>query len=85
MVPVVHPVNYPVIYPIIKTIFAKESGIKRLETRACLLNNSYKIGVILAVRIHNNKATCYFRVQGPFQIRDFKVIRPRRSIAFVTD
>ena len=82
MVLVVHPVNYPVIRPIIKTIFAKENGVKRLETRAYLLNNPYKIGVILAVRIHNNKATHYFRAQGPFQIRDFKVIQPRRSIAF---
>ena len=58
----VHPINYPVIYPIIKTIFAKESGIKCLETRARLLNNLYKIGVILAVRIYNNKVICYFRV-----------------------
>ena len=48
------------------TIFAKESGIKRLEMRAYLLNNPYKTGVILAVRIHSNKVTCYFRVQGPF-------------------
>ena len=66
MVHVVHPVNYPVIYPIIKTIFTKESGIKRLETQTRLLNNPYKIGVILAVRIHNNKPTYYFRIQGPF-------------------
>ena len=58
MIPMVH----PVIYPIIKTIFTKESGIKRLETQAYLLHNPYKIGVILAVRIHNNKATYYFRV-----------------------
>ena len=62
MVPVVHSVDYPVIYPIIKTIFAKESGVKRLETRARLLNNPYKIGVILAVRIYSNKATYYFYV-----------------------
>ena len=66
MVPVVYLVNYLVIRPIIRTIFTKKSGIKRLETRAYLLNNSYKIGVILAVRIYNNKATYYFRVQGPF-------------------
>ena len=32
MIPVIYPVNYPVIYPIIKTIFAKDSGVKRLET-----------------------------------------------------
>ena len=62
MVPVVHPVGYPVIYLIIKTIFAKESGVKRLETQARLLNNPYKIGVILAVRIYNNKVTYYFCV-----------------------
>ena len=62
MVPVVYPVNYPVIYPIIKTIFAKESKVKRLETQARLLNNPYKIGVILAVRIYDNKATYYFRI-----------------------
>ena len=66
MVPVVYPVGYPVIHFIIKTIFAKESGVKRLETRACLLDNPYKIGVILAVRIYGNQAICYFRVQGPF-------------------
>ena len=66
MVPVVHPVNYPVIRLIIRTIFAKENGVKRLETQACLLNNPYKIGVILAIRIYNNKITYYFRVQGPF-------------------
>ena len=66
MIPVVHPAGYPVIYLIIKTIFAKESGVKRLETQARLLDNPYKIGVILAVRIHNNKVICYFRVQGPF-------------------
>ena len=62
MVPVIYPVGYPVIRPIIRTIFAKESGIERLETRACLLDNPYKIGVILAVRIYGNKVTCYFRV-----------------------
>ena len=62
MVPVVYPVNYPVIRLIIRTIFAKESRVKRLETRAYLLNNLYKIGVILAVRIYNNKVTYYFRV-----------------------
>ena len=82
MVPVVYSVSYPVIYLIIKTIFTKESGVERLETRAYLLNNPYKIGVILAVRIYGNKVTCYFRIQSPFQIRDFEVIRPRRSIAF---
>ena len=58
MVPVIH----PVIYPIIRTIFAKESGIKRLEMRACLLDNPYKIGVILAVRIYGNKVIYYFRI-----------------------
>ena len=62
MVPVVYPVNYPVIYFIIRTIFAKESGVKRLEMRICLLDNPYKIGVILAVRIYSNKVTYYFRV-----------------------
>ena len=62
MVPVVYPKNYPVIYHIIKIIFAKESGIKRLEVRARLLNNPYKIGVILAVRIYGNKVTYYFCV-----------------------
>ena len=31
MVPVIYPVGYFVIYLIIKMIFAKESGIKRLE------------------------------------------------------
>ena len=82
MVPVVYPVGYPVIDSIMKTIFAKESGVKRLETRAYLLDYPYKIGVILAVRIYSNKITCYFRIQGPFQIRDFKVIRPCRSIVF---
>ena len=66
MVPVVYPVDYPVIYLIIKIIFAKESRVKRLETRACLLNNPYKIGVILAVQIYSNKVTCYFYIQGPF-------------------
>ena len=66
MVSMVYPVGYSVIRPIIKIIFAKESGVNRLDTRACLLNNPYKIGVILAVRIHNNKAIYYFRVYGPF-------------------
>ena len=55
-------VVYLVIYPIIRTIFAKESGVKRLETQAYLLDNPYKIRVILAIRIYNNKVTCYFRV-----------------------
>ena len=59
-------VIYSVIYLIIRTIFAKKSGIKRLETRAYLLDNLYKIGVILAVRIYSNKVTYYFRVKGPF-------------------
>ena len=76
------PVIYPVIRFVIRIIFAKESGIKRLKTQAYLLNNPYKIRVILAVRIYGNKVTYYFRVQGPFQIRDFKVIWLRRSIAF---
>ena len=58
----VYPVGYLVIYSIIRIIFAKESGIKRLETRAYLLDNIYKIKVILAVRIYSNKAICYFRV-----------------------
>ena len=62
MVPVVH----PVIYLIIKTIFTKESGVERLEMQAYLLDNPYKIGVILTVRIHSNKVIYYFRVQGPF-------------------
>ena len=62
MVPVVYLVCYLIIYFIIKTIFAKENGVKRLEIRAYPLNNSYKIGVILAVRIYNNKVICYFRV-----------------------
>ena len=62
MVPVVHPVNYLIICPIIRTIFAKESGVKRLETQAYLLDNPYKIRVILAVRIYGNKITYYFRV-----------------------
>ena len=56
----------PIIHLIIRTIFAKENGIKHLETQTRLLNNPYKIGVILAIRIHNNKATYYFRIQGPF-------------------
>ena len=62
MIPVVYPIVYLVIYPIIKIIFAKESGVKRLKIRACLLDNLYKIGVILAIRIYSNKATYYFRV-----------------------
>ena len=56
------PVVYPVIYFIIRTIFAKESGVECLEMRAYLLDNPYKIGVILAVRIYSNKVICYFRV-----------------------
>ena len=66
MVPVVYPINYSIIRSIIKTIFAKESGVKRLEIQTYLLNNLYKTAVILAVRIYNNKITYYFRVQGPF-------------------
>ena len=66
MVPVVYPVDYLIIYLIITIIFAKENGVKRLKMRARLLNNPYKIGVILAVRIYNNKVTYYFRIQGPF-------------------
>ena len=66
MVPVVYSIGYFVIYFIIRTIFAKESGIERLETPACLLDNFYKIRVILAVRIYSDKVICYFRVQGPF-------------------
>ena len=62
MVPVVYPVNYPVIYLIIKIIFAKENGVKRLKTRTRLLNNPYKIGVILAIRIYNNKVIYYFYI-----------------------
>ena len=54
MVPVVYPVGYPVICPTIRMIFAKESGVERLEARACLLDNPYKIGVILAVRIYGD-------------------------------
>ena len=49
-------ISYPVIYFTIKTIFTEENRIKRLETQVCLLDNPYKIGVILAVRIYNNKA-----------------------------
>ena len=60
MVLVIHPVGYPIICPIIRMIFAKESGVERLKTRVYLLNNPYKIGVILAVRIYSNKVTCYF-------------------------
>ena len=62
MVPVVYFIGYPVIYFIIKAIFAKESGVERLKARARLLDNLYKIGVILAVRIHGNMANYYFRV-----------------------
>ena len=62
MVLMVYPVNYPIIYLIIKIIFAKESGIKRLETQAYLLNNLYKIGVILAVRIHGKRVIYYFYI-----------------------
>ena len=62
MVSAVYPVGYPVICFIIKTIFTTESGVKRQEMRTCLLNNTYKIGVILAVRIYNNKAIYYFCV-----------------------
>ena len=72
----------PVIYSEIKTISIEEYKIKYLKAWARLLNYPYKIRVILAVRIYSNKVTYYFRVQGPFQIQDFKVIRPRRSIAF---
>ena len=54
MVLVVHLVGYPIIYLIIRIIFAKESKIKRLEIRTYLLNNPYKIGVILAIRIYDN-------------------------------
>ena len=60
MVLMVYSVGYPVIYFILKIIFAKENGIKRLETQIYLLDNPYKIKVILAVRIHNNKITYYF-------------------------
>ena len=62
MVPVVYPVGYAVIRFIIKIIFTKESGIKRLETQVRLLDNLYKIGVILAVRIYSNKAIYHFRI-----------------------
>ena len=62
MVPVVHSVDYLVIYLIIRTIFAKESGVERLEARARLLDNLYKIGVILAIRIYGDKVICYFRI-----------------------
>ena len=47
----IYPVSYPVIYPIIKMIFAKEYGVKRLETQAYLLNHPYNMKVILAVRV----------------------------------
>ena len=56
----------PVIYSEIKAISTEERGVKCLEARAYLLDYLYKIGVILAVRIYSNKATYYFRVQGPF-------------------
>ena len=62
MVPVIYSVDHPVIYSIIKTIFAKESGVKRLETRTYLLDDPYKIGVILAIRIYSNKVIYYFRI-----------------------
>ena len=62
MVLMVYSIGYPIIYFIIRTIFTKESGVKRLEMRACLLNNLYKIGVILAVRIYSNKVIYYFRI-----------------------
>ena len=71
-----------VIYSEIKTIFTGERGVKYLEAWAYLLDYLYKMGVILAVRIYNNKAIRYFRVQGPLQIQNFKIIRPHRSITF---
>ena len=70
------------IYSEIKVISTEEGEVECLEARAYLLDYPYKIGVILAVRIYNNKVIYYFRVQGSFQIQDFKIIRPRRSIAF---
>ena len=62
MIPVVYPISYSVIYFIIRIIFTKESGVKRLEMRVYLLDNLYKIGVILAVRIYGNKVIYYFCV-----------------------
>ena len=62
MVLVVYSVNYPVIYLIIKTISVKECGVKRLKTRVCLLNYSYKIKVILAVRVQGDEVVYYFCV-----------------------
>ena len=62
MVPVIYPVNYLVIYSIIKIIFAKKYKIKRLKTRAYLLNYLNKIKVILAVRAQGNKAIYYFYI-----------------------
>ena len=51
-----------VIYSEIKAISTGECGVEYLEARAYLLNYPYKIGVILVVRIYNNKAIYYFRV-----------------------
>ena len=62
MVLVVYPVNYLVIYPIMKTIFVKESRVKRLEIRAYLLDYIYKIKVILAVRVSSNEVICDFYI-----------------------
>ena len=62
MVFIVYFISYPVICFIIRIIFINESGIKRLETRAYLLNDLYKIAVILAVWIYSNKVICYFCV-----------------------
>ena len=56
------PIIYLVIYSVIKTIFTEEYGVKYLKMQAYLLNHLYKIRVILAVRIYNNKATYYFYI-----------------------
>ena len=52
----------PVIYSEIKAISIGECRVKYLEAWAYLLDYPYKIGVILAVRIHNNKVPYYFRI-----------------------
>ena len=58
----VYPVGYLIIYFIIKMIFAKECKVKRLETKAYLLNYLYEIKVILTVRVSGNKVIYYFYI-----------------------
>ena len=55
-----------VIYPEIKVVSTEEYAVKYLKAWAYLLDYLYKIGVILAVRIHDYKVICYFRIQGIF-------------------